>query len=57
MPREIVSAVSGDAATALLPQFPFDDGDNLSPSLIRSIADFLRPNGQKLQSLNRGIGL
>lgn len=57
MPREIVSAVSGDAATALFAQFPFDDRDNLSPPLIRSIADFLRPNGQKLQSLGRGIGL
>lgn len=53
MPREIVSAVSGDAASALLPQFSLDDRDNLSPPLIRSIADFLRPNGQKLQSISR----
>lgn len=57
MPREIVGAVTGNAATALFPQFPFDDGDNLSSSLIRAIADFLRPNGQKLQSIRRTIGL
>lgn len=57
MPGEIVGAVTGNAATALFPQFPFDDGDNLSPSRTGAIADFLRPNGQKLQSIRRAIGL
>lgn len=57
MPRQIVGAVSGNAAAALFPQFPFDDGDNFSPTLIRAIANFLRPNGQKLQSIRRVVGL